>query len=235
MAHPMLELALASTAVALMSNWLHLAATWLVDHNLQAPLFALLLFLAFAEAALFLGFILPGETALIVGGMLAAQNVWDLGDFIVWAIIAAIVGDSVGYEVGKHFGDRIQRSWIGRRLGTTRWRVADHIFKTYGPQAVFVGRAQALLRALVPALAGMARMPYGTFLRWNAVGSIVWGGGVVVLGFVFAHSLGRLEQALKYWSVVLVLAVAFAIWQINQQIDAAMERVEKSLDDTPDA
>ena len=52
-----------------MSNWLHFAATWLVEHHLQAPLFALLLFLAFAESALFLGFVLPGETALIVGGV----------------------------------------------------------------------------------------------------------------------------------------------------------------------
>lgn len=214
-----------------MSNWLHMAATWLVQNNLQAPLFALLLFLAFAESALFLGFILPGETALIVGGMLAAQGVWDLGDFFGWAIAAAVAGDSVGYEVGKHFGDRIQHSWIGRRLGTTRWRVADHIFQRYGPQAVFVGRAQALLRALVPALAGMARMPYRVFLRWNAAGGIVWGGGVVVLGYAFAHSLSSLERALKYWSVVLVLAVVFAVWQINKQIDAAMERVEESLDD----
>ena len=218
-----------------MSNWLHVAATWLVDQHLQGPLFALLLFLAFAEAALFLGFVLPGETALIVGGMLAAQGVWDLGDFFVSAILAAIVGDSVGYEVGKHFGDRIQQSWIGRRLGTTRWRVADHIFKKYGPQAVFVGRAQALLRAMVPALAGMARMPYRTFLKWNAAGGIVWGGGVVVLGYSFAHSLHSLERALKYWSFVLVAAVIFAVWQINKQIDAAMERVEESLDETPDA
>jgi membrane protein DedA with SNARE-associated domain len=217
-----------------MSNWLHIAATWLVDNHLQTPLFTLLLFLAFAESALFLGFVLPGETALIVGGMLAAQGVWDLGDFFAWAIIAAIVGDSVGYEVGKHFGPRIQHSWIGRRLGTTRWRVADHIFKQYGPQAVFVGRAQALLRALVPALAGMARMPYRTFLKWNAAGGIVWGGGVVVLGYAFAHSLHSLEKALKYWSFVLVAGVIFAIWQINKQIDAAMERVEESLDERLD-
>ncbi len=214
-----------------MSNWLHLAATWLVDNNLQAPLFAVLLLLSFAEAALFLGFVLPGETALIIGGMLAAQGVWDLGDFFVWAIVCAIAGDSVGYEVGKHFGTRIQHSWLGRRLGSRRWRVAQHIFEKYGPQAVFVGRAQALLRALVPALAGMSRMPYRTFLKWNAAGGIVWGGGVVVLGYAFAHSLGSLEKALKYWSLVLVIAVAFAIWQIHKQIDAAMERVEESLDE----
>lgn len=215
-----------------MSNWLHMAATWLVDNNLSAPLFALLLFLAFAESALFLGFILPGETALVVGGMLAAQKVWDLGDFFVWAIICAVAGDSVGYEIGRHFGTRIQGSWIGQRLGHTRWRVADHIFRKYGPQAVFFGRAQALLRALVPTLAGKSRMPYRTFLQWNAAGGVVWGGGVVVLGYMFAHSLHRLETALKYWSVLLVAAIAFAVWQVHKQIDAAMERVEESLPET---
>ena len=212
-----------------MSNWLHTAATWLVDNNLSMPLFALLLFLAFAESALFLGFVLPGETALIVGGMLAAQKVWDLGDFFAGAIVCAIIGDSVGYEVGRFFGHRIQGSWMGRRLGAKRWRVAEHIFGSYGAQAVFFGRAQALLRALVPTLAGISRMPYRTFLRWNAAGGVVWGGGVVVLGYVFAHSLHRLEVALKYWSIVLIAAIAFAVWQVHKQIDAAIERVEDQL------
>lgn len=215
-----------------MSNLLHSISTWLVDNNLGAPLFALLLFLAFAESALFLGFILPGETSLVIGGMLAAQKVWDLGDFFVWAIVCAVVGDSVGYEVGRHFGHRIQGSWMGQRLGVTRWRVADHIFHRYGAQAVFFGRAQALLRALVPTLAGKSRMPYRTFLKWNAMGGVVWGGGVVVLGYVFAHSLHRLETALKYWSVVLVIAVVFAVREAHKQIDAAMDRVEESLPNT---
>ncbi len=214
-----------------MSTWLHDSASWLVDHNLSAPLFVLLLFIAFAEAALFLGFVLPGETSLVIGGMLAAQGVWDLGDFFFWAIACAVAGDSVGYEVGKHYGDRILDSWLGRRIGIKRWRVAEHILTTYGPQTVFFGRAQALLRALVPALAGMSRMPYRVFLKWNSMGGIVWGGGVVVLGYVFAHSLHRLETALKWWSLVLVVAVAFGIWQAHKQIDAAMERVEDSLDE----
>lgn len=215
-----------------MSHLLDQAAQWLVGHQLSMPLFALLLFLAFAESALFLGFLLPGETALVVGGMLAAQHVWDLGDFFVGAILAAIVGDSVGFEVGKRYGDRIVASRVGRRIGARRWAVAHEILRRYGGQTVFFGRAQALLRALVPALAGMTRMPYRTFLRWNALGGLVWGGGVVVLGFVFAHSLPRLETALKYWSVLLVFGVAFAAWQAHQQIDAALERVEGSLPET---
>ena len=214
-----------------MSSWLQTSATWLVANHLSAPLFGLLLFMAFAEAALFLGFVLPGETSLVIGGMLAAQGVWDLGDFFVWAVICAITGDTVGYEIGKHFGDRIMASWWGRRIGAKRWLVAQHILKQYGPQTVFFGRAQALLRALVPALAGMSRMPYRTFLKWNALGGVVWGGGVVVLGYVFANSLHRLETALKWWSVVLVIAVGFGFYQAHKQIDAAMERVEDSFDE----
>ncbi len=209
-----------------MSTLLHDTATWLVSHNLSAPLFALLLFFAFAESALFLGFILPGETSLVIGGMLAAQKVWDLGDFFTWDIICAIVGDSVGYEFGRHYGHRITGSWFGRKIGDRRWKVAQYVLQQYGPQTVFFGRAQALLRALVPSLAGMARMPYRQFLKWNAMGGLVWGGGVVVLGYVFAHSLHLLETALKYWSLVLVVGIVFAIWQAHKQIDAAMERVE---------
>jgi hypothetical protein len=91
------------------------------------------------------------------------------------------------------------------------------------------------VRKLCSLVARKACVPYRTFLKWNAAGGIVWGGGVVVLGYVFAHSLHSLERALKYWSFVLVAAVIFAIWQINKQIDAAMERVEDSLDESPDA
>ena len=209
-----------------MSNYLHLAASWLIDNNLQTPLFALLIFLAFAEAAVFLGFVLPGETSLVIGGMLCAQGVWDLGDFFGAAVTAAIVGDSVGYEIGRLLGDRIHDSWFGRRIGARRWAVAHHVFEKYGGRAVFFGRAQALLRALVPALAGMHRMPYRTFLPWNAAGGVIWGGGVVVLGYAFSHSLPSLERALKWWAVILVIAAVFALWQVHRQVDAMVEQIE---------
>lgn len=225
MAHALLERSRPARA-ALMSDYLRQAAAWLVENNLQMPLFALLIFLAFAEAAVFLGFVLPGETALIIGGMLAAQQVWDLGDFFGAAVVAAIIGDSVGYEIGRLLGDRVGDSWIGRRIGQRRWAVAHHVFTKYGGRAVFFGRAQALLRALVPALAGMHRMPYRRFLPWNAAGGVVWGGGVVVLGYAFSHSLPSLERALKWWAVILVIAVVFALWQVHRQVDALVEQIE---------
>lgn len=228
MAHPVLERPQPTWPGALMSGYLELAAHWLVEHNLQMPLFALLIFVAFAEAAVFLGFVLPGETSLLIGGMLAAQGVWDLGDFFGAAIAAAIIGDSVGYELGKAYGDRIRGSWVGQRIGQRRWNVAQHMFGRYGGRAVFFGRAQALLRALVPALAGMQAMPYRRFLPWNAAGAVVWGGGVVILGYAFSNSLSALESALQWWAVVFVIAAGFGVWQVHRQVDAVVDRIEEA-------
>lgn len=196
-----------------MAAWLENASTWLVDHNWGPWLFALLLFVAFAEAAFFLGFVLPGETALVIGGALAAKDVFPLALFLPCAVIAAVAGDSVGYEVGRKFGPRIKVSRLGRRIGEHRWAAAQRFFDRHGGKAVFLGRSQALLRALVPMLAGTSGLPYRTFLPWNALGGTLWGGGVVVLGYVFAHSLSTLENGLKYWAyaviALIVLGLAF--------------------------
>jgi membrane protein DedA with SNARE-associated domain len=76
---------------------------------------------------------------------------------------------------------------------------------------VFFGRAQAVLRALVPALAGSSGMRYRTFLPWNAAGAVVWGGGVVMLGYLFAHSLSALENGLKYWGIAMLVVIVTGV------------------------
>ncbi|MFZ4108150.1 MAG: DedA family protein [Candidatus Planktophila sp.] len=206
-----------------MSGWIHSAADWLVANNLQVPLFILLILFAFAEAAAFVGFVLPGETSLLIGGVLAHSHVWPLWLFIVCAIIGAIAGDSVGYEVGKHFGPRIKTTQFGRFVGDKRWKLAEHIFAKYHGGAIFFGRAQALLRALVPALAGMNKVPYLTFLKWNAAGGIVFSTTVIVLGYEFANSLHVLEKYLKYWAIFFLIVVASLIMILKKKLEEMIE------------
>jgi len=202
-----------------MTGFIHATADWLVAHNLQTPLFILLLLFAFLEAAVFLGFVLPGETSLLIGGVLAHSRVWSFWLFLICAIIAAVCGDSVGYEVGKHFGTRIRRNRLGQVVGEKRWLIADHIFSKYHGGAIFFGRAQALLRALIPALAGMHNVPYRTFLKWNVAGGIFFSSLVVTMGYVFANSLPTLEKYLKFWAIGFLAIVTCVVILIKRNLE----------------
>jgi membrane protein DedA with SNARE-associated domain len=202
-----------------MSGWIHTTADWLIAHNLQLPLFILLILFAFLEAAAFVGFILPGETSLLIGGVLAHSHVWSFWLFLICAIVGAIAGDSVGYEVGKHFGARIKVNRLGRLVGEKRWRIAEHIFSKYHGGAIFFGRAQALLRALIPAMAGMHNVPYRTFLKWNAAGGIVFSTIIVSLGYQFANSLAALEKYLKYWALGFLTLVVIVVILIKRNLE----------------
>ncbi|MFC5060853.1 DedA family protein [Actinomycetospora atypica] len=165
--------------------------------------------LAFGEAAIMVGVVLPGETALLVAGFAAHQGIIALVPMIVVAIVCAIAGDSVGYEVGRLVGPRLRASRAGRFVGEHRWEATDGFLRRHGGKAVLLGRGTALLRALVPGMAGMARMPYlRTFLPWNAVGGILWGGGCVLLGYLFALSLETVARYLAWGPVPVVVVVA---------------------------
>jgi membrane-associated protein len=168
--------------------------------------------LAFAEAAILVGVVLPGETALLVAGFAAHEGIISLVPMIIVAIVCAIAGDSVGYEVGRLIGPRLQASRLGHVVGDRRWQAGEEFLNRHGGKAVLLGRGTALLRALVPGLAGMARMPYlRTFLPWNAVGGILWGGACVLLGYVFAASLHRVAQYLAWGPLPVVVLVAAVV------------------------
>jgi membrane-associated protein len=169
--------------------------------------------LAFAEAAVMVGLVLPGESALLVAGFAAHQGWIALGPMVAVAVGSAALGDSVGYELGRRFGPRLLSSRLGRLVGEDRWRRTDTFLRRYGGPAVLLGRFTAVLRALVPGMAGMAHMPYlRTFLPWNLAGAVIWGAGCVLLGYGFSASLAAIGRGLTYGPLVLIaLAVAVLI------------------------
>jgi membrane protein DedA with SNARE-associated domain len=122
------------------------------------------------EASASVGLIFPGETALLVGGFLASQHKLNLWMLMVLGVAGAVIGDSIGYEVGRHLGGRLQQSRLGRKVGDERWERARDTLRRYGGRAVLIGRWVGVLRALVPAAAGDSGLPYGTFLVWNVAG-----------------------------------------------------------------
>jgi membrane protein DedA with SNARE-associated domain len=162
--------------------------------------------LVFAEAALFVGFVLPGETACLIGGVLCATGRLHLAVLLPLVVVAAIVGDSVGYEVGRLSGPSLLRSRLLRRY-TQRIEGAQRTLRERGRWAVFFARFTAFLRAVMPGLAGMSRMPYGRFLVFNAAGGIVWGVGVTLLGYFAGASYNGLAHLLGQISALLAIVV----------------------------
>ncbi len=173
--------------------------------------------LVFAEDAIFVGFVIPGETAAVLGGVSASQGHVALAGICVLVVLAAIVGDSVGYEVGRHFGPRIL---LLRPLLRHQHRLDDarRFLARNGGWAVFLGRFVAFFRAVMPALAGLSRMPYRRFLAFNALGGMVWGVAFVLLGYLAGNSYAQIEKLVGRWvaGVILALAVlAFIVWRVR--------------------
>ena len=170
--------------------------------------------LAFGEAAILIGLVLPGETALLVAGYFCHEGVLSLPVMMVVAVVCAIVGDSVGYEFGRWFGPKLKTTRLGLFVGPRRWEKAEEFLRRHGGKAVLLGRSVALLRALVPSMAGMARMPYRTFLPWNATGGLLWGAGCVLLGYAFANALDAVERYLTWAPIpVVVLIIGFVVYR----------------------
>ncbi len=180
----------------------------------------LVVFLAVTlESAAFLGFVVPGETLVLVGGFLAAQGLLDWGDLMVFVCTGAILGDTIGYEVGRHLGqERLLRAgrWIGLRQ--EHLEKVEAFFHRHGGKTVFLGRFTALLRALTPFVAGASGMPYPRFLLYNAAGGIVWGIAFVLIGYcvgaswrVVGHWIGQ-AAAVVGGLLMLVLVLGW-LWR----------------------
>jgi membrane protein DedA with SNARE-associated domain len=190
--------------------------------------------LVFAEDAIFVGFVIPGETAAVIGGIAASRGHVQLWAMILLVVVAAIAGDSVGYEVGRHFGTRILGMPALDRYRGRLDRAQDFLTRR-GGWAVFLGRFTAFFRAVMPALVGTSRMPYLRFLAFNATGGIIWGTAFVVLGFVAGHSAEKLAATVGRGmtiAVVVIVVAAVVIWQVRERrhakaVEAKYESAEE--------
>jgi membrane protein DedA with SNARE-associated domain len=213
-----------------------------LDNILNLDPFWLLLvagLLVFAEDAVFVGFVLPGETAAVLAGVGAGLGHVPLPAAIAVVIVAAIVGDSVGYEVGKKWlGPALERL---RFLDRHRHRIAQaqDFLRRRGGIAVFLGRFTAFFRAMMPALAGFSQMPYRRFLAWNAAGGIVWGSIYVSLGYLAGASYHRIEKQVGRGFAIglaVIVVVALVVWRVRseERIDELEDEIDEALGDGPD-
>jgi membrane protein DedA with SNARE-associated domain len=183
--------------------------------------------LCFAEAAILVGMVLPGETALLVAGVFAQRGVLNLSLMIVIAFVCAVAGDSVGFEFGKKFGPSLRGSRVGQWVGEHRWAAVDGFIHRHGGKAVLFGRLTALFRALIPSMAGMGGMKYRTFIVWNVLGALIWAPSCVLLGYAFSKSLSTVGTALT-WAPFAILALVVAGYLALHLRKRRRERAEAS-------
>lgn len=160
-------------------------------------------FLAAAETALFLGFLIPGEIAVILGGVLASRAHVPLAGVLVAGVAGPILGDSVGYFLGRRYGENVLH-----KRQKKRWAKAQSWIKRKGAPAVFFGRFVAFIRSFVPAAAGAAKMPYRRFLPWNVAAGVLWGAGSALLGYLAG---AKVEAAVRWTSRIGILLAAIAL------------------------
>ena len=176
----------------------------LVDAVTQAdPIWRNLIagFAIMLETSIFVGLVMPGDTVVI----LASTMVLDWGDFaflLMAVLTGSLIGETIGFFVGRFFGPRLRQSKLGQKIGEKNWIMADKLVAKRGGVAVFISRFLPVLHSVVPAVAGMTRMPYKTFISWTFAACTIWASMYVGVGYLARASFDQLSGNLRVASFV---------------------------------
>lgn len=173
--------------------------------NFPIPLAITFVFLLPAlESSIFLGFIFPGETAVVIGGVLASQHKVSVFVMMAAAAVGAVLGDSAGYFVGRRWGHSLLERAGGRLLKPSRIQQAMRFVSRWGAAGVIVGRFTTVLRVLVPGVSGMAEMPYPRFLVANVIGGVGWAITYTLIGYAAGASFAKVEKTAGTIGLIVV-------------------------------
>lgn len=171
--------------------------------------YAVLIGIVFAETGLLAGFFLPGDSLLVTAGLLAAVGGrLNIGWLIGSLSLAAVLGDSVGYAVGYHWGPRLfnrQNSLFFHRDHLFR---AQRFYEKYGAKTIVLARFVPIVRTFAPTLAGVGKMRYRTFLTFNVAGGIGWVCGMTLIGYGLGRSIPNVERY-AHGIVAVVIFLSF--------------------------
>jgi membrane-associated protein len=178
---------------------------------LQAGGYLGIAFLIFAESGLFFGIFLPGDSLLFAAGLFATNGFFSIGPLLMVVVLAAIVGDSIGYWFGSEVGETLFKRKDSRFFKQDYLRRTERFYRKYGGRAVVLARFVPIVRTIAPMLAGVSSMKYRVFLAYNLLGGILWGGGVTILGFTLGTILPGSEKNILPLSLVIVVLSFFPI------------------------
>jgi membrane-associated protein len=195
-----------------------------LSDTLGAWTYALVAGMAFLETGAFVGLVAPGETAIVLGGVVAAQGEIDLAVMLPLAWAAAALGDLASFALGRRLGRRFLLT-RGPRLGVTPARLerVEGFFARHGAKAILIGRFIGLVRAVAPFLAGASGMRLRAFLPWSLLGTAVWATTFTLVGYAFHASFSAAAGALTHGAlgVAVLAAAALALRELRRSRRAA--------------
>lgn len=175
------------------------------------------------ETSLFVGLVMPGDTVVLV----AATGVANLLDFFFLlgaVLLGSLIGESLGFWIGRLFGEKIRYSKLGNKIGEKNWKMADAFIESRGGLAVAISRFLPVLHSLVPVVAGASTMRYRIFIRWTVAACAIWASAYVGVGYIAQASYEQIGANLKFGAVIFIaIILTFAII-----VHFAKKRLEKA-------
>ncbi|HLH13261.1 MAG TPA: DedA family protein [Solirubrobacteraceae bacterium] len=186
-----------------------------VNHLVEVFGYPLLFLLVMAEAG---GVPIPGETSLIAAAVLASQGKLKIELVVPIAVLGAIVGDNIGYVIGRKGGRwLLERPGAFRRQRQEVLRVGEPFFEAHGPKAVFFGRFVLGLRVWASWLAGATRMRWESFFVWNALGGACWASAIGLAAYFLGHSAGGAIEAFGVYGLVALLLALVSLLVLHRR------------------
>lgn len=165
-----------------------------VAHIIEVGGLLLIAGIIFAETGLLFGFFFPGDTLLLSAGVFASQGKLSIFATIPVIVVAAILGNTAGYYIGKHAGKKIFKYEDGLFFRKEYILRAEKFYEDHGWKTILLARFVPIVRTFAPVVAGMATMDMGAFLLYNVLGAMAWGGGLTLAGYWLGSRIPNIDH-----------------------------------------
>ena len=189
----------------------------------------------FAETGLLIGFVFPGDTLLLISGVLSAPAVlafhWHVYWVALFIAVGAFLGGELGYLIGRKAGPPIFERRESGLFSKENVERTNSFFTRFGPAAVIVARFVPVVRTFAPVAAGVGHMQYKKYSAYNAVGAVCWAGGIVYLGYAL-HFIPPVQHFVEHYiDVILIAAVVVAIVPTGLHLLRAQHKSKRAAAD----
>lgn len=184
--------------------------------------------IVFAESGLLVGFFLPGDTLLLSAGVFAAQGKLPLIWLVLTVVAAAIIGDNVGYSIGRRMGKRVFKKKDSLFFHQENLQRAEKFYEEHGGKTIVLARFVPIVRTFAPVVAGASKMPRERFMIFNVFGGLFWGAGVTLLGYFVGGKIPDIDKyIMPTIGAVTVLTFGPALYHLFKEKENRQRMAEK--------